>query len=200
MKIGYARVSTTDQNPQMQIDALIAAGVDPDYIFTEHKSGKNRNRPALKDCLRMVRGGDTLVVWKLDRLGRSLIDLIQILDELKTRGVGFHSLNDSIDTNTAAGQMLFQIMGAFAEFERNTIAERTRAGMEAARKAGKPIGGRQPKLKPPQIRMLLQAKASARFTDKQIADQFGVSMSTFYRIVKDAADAKAAKALEKVAA
>lgn len=200
MKIGYARVSTLDQNPQMQVDSLIAAGVDPDYIFTEHKSGKNRNRPALKDCLRMLRGGDTLVVWKLDRLGRSLIDLIQILDELKTRGVGFTSLNDSIDTNTAAGQMLFQIMGAFAEFERNTIAERTRAGMEAARRAGKAIGGRQPKLKPAQTRMLLQAKASGNFTDKQIAEQFGISMSTFYRITRQAEDSKAAKTLDRMAA
>lgn len=145
-------------------------------------------------------GGDTLVVWKLDRLGRSLADLIEILAELKRREIHFLSLNDNIDTSSAAGQLLFQIMGAFAEFERNIIAERTRAGMAAARAKGKTIGGRQPKLKPAQIAMLLQAKTSGKFTDAQIADQFGVSMSTFYRIVKTDADAKAAKVLQRLAA
>jgi len=138
-QIGYARCSTQDQNLDLQTDALRGAGCDK--IFTEHASGGDRARVALAKALAYCRAGDVFVVWKLDRAGRSLVHLIEIVNELKTRGIGFKSLNDSIDTTTAAGSLMFHIMGAFAEFERSVIRERTLAGLAAARARGR-IGGR----------------------------------------------------------
>lgn len=139
MLIGYARVSTLDQNADLQTDALKAAGCEK--IFVEKASGGDRDRPQLKRALSFVRDGDVVCCWKLDRIGRSLMHLMEIVEDLKARKIGLRSLNDHIDTTTAAGSLMFQIMGAFAEFERNIIRERTMAGLAAARARGR-IGGR----------------------------------------------------------
>lgn len=135
---GYARVSTDEQNPALQFDALKRAGCG--RIFTEYASGARTNRPALEEVLRLLRSGDTLVTWKLDRLGRSLSHLISLVAELDSRGVAFRSLSEAIDTGTASGRLLFHVMGALAEFERALISERTRAGMAAARARGVVLG------------------------------------------------------------
>lgn len=197
--IGYARVSTYDQNLDLQIDALKAAGVRDDLIFSEHKSGKDTKRPALQDCMRFLRSGDTLVIWKLDRLGRSAMDLLNIMADLKERGVHFHSLNDRIDTDSPFGTLIFTVAAAFAQLERDLISDRTRAGMAAARARGKVIGGRQPALKPKQIKMLMKMKEDPEYTDDEVAEHFKISMSTFYRYVKDERAARAEKTLKAVA-
>lgn len=138
--IGYARVSTDEQNLDMQIAALERAGVHRDHIHTEKVSGVAARRPgrdlALKDC----RAGDTFVVWKLDRVGRSLLDLLHFVQKLESRGIAFRSLQDSIDTKTPAGRVMFAMLGAFAQFERDLIAERTRAGVARARERGQHFG------------------------------------------------------------
>ncbi len=138
MKIGYARVSTEDQHLDLQCDALRKAGCE--RIVEEKKSGADTRRPALTALLRALRAGDTLVVWKLDRLGRSLQDLIKILGVLERRGIGFCSVSDQIDTTTPAGKLVFHITGAVAEFERTLMSERTKAGMQAARLKGRKPG------------------------------------------------------------
>jgi DNA invertase Pin-like site-specific DNA recombinase len=142
--IGYARVSTEEQNLDLQIDALTAAGCKK--IFVEKASGGKKNRPELTKALAFIRQGETFCVYKLDRAGRSLMHLLQMVENLRSRSIGFKSLNESIDTTTAAGNMLFQIMGAFAEFEKSVIRERTLAGLAAARARGR-IGGRPKKRK-----------------------------------------------------
>ena len=129
-RVGYARVSTLDQNPQLQIDALTAAGCKK--LFLEKASGAKEDRPQLAAALDYLRPGDTLVVWKLDRLARSIKQLIQTVDELKARDIGFCSLTEAIDTTTAAGELFFHIFGALAQFERSLIRERTKAGLTAA--------------------------------------------------------------------
>jgi len=139
--IGYARVSTFDQDPQMQIDALIDAGVDSRHLYEERVSGSTMNRPKLQEALKFVKEGDVLIVWKLDRLGRSLQDLIKIIQDLKDRGVGFKSLTEGIDTTNSGGMLIFHIFGSLAQFERELIRERTLAGLEAAKKQGRK-GGR----------------------------------------------------------
>lgn len=144
MLIGYARVSTDEQTPALQFDALSRAGCQK--IFTESASGAAVNRPALEEALSALQPGDTLVTWKLDRLGRSLAHLITIVTLLESRRVAFRSLSESIDTETAGGRLLFHVMGALAEFERALISERTRAGIAAARARGRIIG-RPPKLR-----------------------------------------------------
>lgn len=144
MKIGYARVSTGEQNPALQFDALSQAGCE--RIFTDSASGASLDRPELGKALSELRSGDTLVTWKLDRLGRSLAHLIILITQLDARGVAFRSLSEAIDTGTASGRLLFHVMGALAEFERALISERTRAGMAAARARGRVIG-RPPKLR-----------------------------------------------------
>ena len=138
MKIGYARVSTPDQKLHLQIDALRAQGCDK--IFKEKKSGSLRNRAALKRAMLVLKPGDTLVVWKLDRLGRSLEHLIDILKELNARNIHFHSITDGIDTSTAMGVLVFHILAAIAEFSNSTTSERTEAGMAAAKRRGKAMG------------------------------------------------------------
>jgi DNA invertase Pin-like site-specific DNA recombinase len=148
--IGYARVSTEEQSLDLQLDALKAAGCDK--VFVEKASGGDRNRPELAKALSFVRAGEVFCVYKLDRAGRSLLHLLEIVEDLKSRSVGFKSVNEAIDTTTAAGNMLFQIMGAFAEFERSVIRERTLAGLAAARArgriGGRPKGPRKVKLEP----------------------------------------------------
>jgi DNA invertase Pin-like site-specific DNA recombinase len=178
MKIGYARVSTDDQKPALQLDALKRA--DCEKVFKdEGLSGAIRNRPALVRCLKKLQRGDTLVVWKLDRLGRSLRELITMLDDLKRHGVKFLSLTEHIDTDTATGRAMWQMIGVLAELERSLITERTRAGITAARKRGAKFG-RKLKLDAEQLEhareMLDQGK------DRQhVARVLKVSRTTLYR-------------------
>jgi DNA invertase Pin-like site-specific DNA recombinase len=139
MLLGYARVSTQDQKPELQLDALRLAGCEK--LFTEKASGAQRERPQLQAALDYMRQGDALVVWKLDRLARSLKQLIETVEELEQRGIGFRSLTESIDTTTSGGRLVFHIFAALAEFERSIIRDRTRAGLDAARARGR-VGGR----------------------------------------------------------
>jgi DNA invertase Pin-like site-specific DNA recombinase len=138
---GYARVSTLDQDPALQLDALTAAGCDK--IFEDHASGARTDRPGLQRALDYVREGDVLVVWKLDRLGRSLAHLIEVVTALEQRGVGFRSITEAIDTTTPGGRLVFHLFGALGQFERDLIRERTRAGLTAAATRGRK-GGRKP--------------------------------------------------------
>ena len=177
-RIGYARVSTDDQHLDLQRDALTKAGCSVTY--EEKVSGKTADRPELDQCLKALRAGDTLVVWRLDRLGRSLKDLLRIVDDLKERGVSFVSLTERIETDTAAGKMAFHLFGALSEFERSLIRERTQAGLAAARARGR-AGGRKPKLDDQQVR---EIKALLRDPDIQVADvarRYGVSRTTLYK-------------------
>lgn len=177
MQIGYVRVSTNDQNTALQRNALECAGCE--LIFEDKISGKTADRPGLKKVLRTLSEGDTLVVWKLDRLGRSMRHLVTLIEDLRSRGVNFRSLTDSIDTSTAMGRFFFHVMGALAEMERELIVERTRAGLAAARQQGR-IGGRRPKLTEQQWAQagrLLDAGESR----KRVALIFDVGISTLYR-------------------
>lgn len=180
MKIGYARVSTDDQNLDLQRDAL--AVVKCDSIYEEKASGKNADRPELVQCLKALRTGDTLIVWRLDRLGRSLPDLVKIVADLEARGIGFESLQEKIDTGSAGGKLVFHVFAALAEFERNLIRERTKAGLAAARARGRK-GGRKPKLDEKQLAAakVLLADPDTRVCD--VADMLGVSRSTLYRSI-----------------
>jgi len=180
MMIGYARVSTDEQNPALQFDALHRA--DCKRIFTDYASGAQTSRPALNKALGLVRRGDTLVVWKLDRLGRSLSHLINLISELERRGVGFRSLSEAIDTETAGGRLLFHVMGALAEFERTLISERTRAGMAAAKTRGAVLG-RPRKLSPAQVTSASRSLARSRRSVRDIASKLAVSRSTLRRAV-----------------
>ena len=178
MLIGYARVSTQDQNPELQLDALQTAGCE--RTFVERASGAQRDRPQLQAALDYARAGDTLVVWKLDRLARSLKQLIETVEMLAEQNVGFRSLTESIDTTTSGGRLIFHIFGALAEFERSIIRDRTRAGLEAARARGRK-GGRPPALTE---RDLVAAKAmlgDAEITVEEIARRLKVAPSTLYR-------------------
>ena len=143
MLVGYARVSTEDQKLDLQLDALKSAGCEK--LFSDHVSGASNLKPGLEEALAYLRPGDTLVVWKLDRLGRAVKGLIELVDELHGRNVQFRSLTDSIDTSTSAGKFFFHVMAAMAEMERDLIRERTNAGLTAARARGR-MGGRKPKM------------------------------------------------------
>lgn len=178
--IGYARVSTVDQNPQLQLDALAAAGCE--RIFTEQASGAKADRPQLDAVLEYIRPGDVLVVWRLDRLGRSLQHLIATVTELGGRGVGFRSLTEAIDTTTAAGRLLFHVMGALAEFERELIRERTLAGLAAAAAAGR-TGGR-PGLSAATVSAAQQLVDNG-MPRAQAAQLLGVGRSTLYRYLQE---------------
>src|SRR6476660_3232345 len=154
MKYGYARISTVDQNADMQLKALQGAGIERKNIFKDELSGATTHRPALQRCLKKLGHGDTLTVWKMDRLGRSLRDLITMLDGLKQRGVKFRSLTEAIDTETPTGRAMWQMIGVLAELERSLIIERTREGMKAARARGVRTG--------PPPKLTAQQKAHAR--------------------------------------
>lgn len=175
MIIGYARVSTQDQNSQLQLDALSAAGCE--QVFHEAATGTLRERPELAACLRTLRKGDALVVWKLDRLARSLKDLVEIIHDLHQRGVGFRSMTESIDTTSSGGRLVFHIFGALAEFEHALIRERTIAGLAAARARGRK-GGRKPLLSPADVRKAAAMLADPNITKTEIAKHFGVSRVT----------------------
>ncbi|MCX9158140.1 recombinase family protein [Niveibacterium sp. 24ML] len=180
MRIGYGRVSTDDQHLDLQRDALQAAGCE--VIYEEAASGKTTKRPELEQCLKALRAGDSLVVWRLDRLGRNLADLVHIVTELKNRGVGFESLTERIETISAAGTLVFHVFGALAEFERALIRERTRAGLAAARARGRK-GGRKP-LAPEKIAAIRAMWASKSMTADQIAAQLGVHRATVFKYVE----------------
>jgi DNA invertase Pin-like site-specific DNA recombinase len=180
MLLGYARVSTVDQNLALQRDALTEAGCTK--IFTEQMSGAVADRPALHDALEFARSGDTLIVWKLDRLARSMKQLIETVEALRVRGIGFRSLTEALDTTTAQGRLVFHMFGALAEFERSLIRERTKAGLAAARRAGR-TGGRPPKLTDDDIEAAKAMLANPDISVTHIADRLGVSPATLYRYI-----------------
>jgi DNA invertase Pin-like site-specific DNA recombinase len=188
MKIGYARVSTDEQITDLQTDALNRAGCE--MIYTEHASGKNTDRPELKACLRSMREGDTLIVWRLDRLGRSLSDLITIVTSLEKLGVVFQSLNEQIDTSTPTGRFSFHLFSAMAEFERNINRERTNAGLKSARARGR-VGGRPKKVSDNDKRMISALLADKANEPREIAKRFKISKSTMYRVAKEVSTATA---------
>ncbi|EIJ0935057.1 recombinase family protein [Vibrio cholerae] len=177
-RLGYARVSTDDQHLDLQRDALMRAGCD--VLYEEAVSGKNVARPELEQCRKALRAGDTLVVWRLDRLGRSLPDLVQIVTDLEHRGVGFESLTEKIETSSAAGKLVFHVFAALAEFERGLIRERTHAGLAAARARGR-AGGRKPKLDAKQVRQIKALLRDPNTSVAEVARDYGVSRTTIYK-------------------
>lgn len=180
-RIGYARVSTDDQNLDLQLDALHKAGIGDDRLYSDTASGKDAERKELAACLKALREGDTLVVWRLDRLGRSLPDLVRIVGELEQKGVSFESLTEKIETGSAAGKLVFHVFAALAEFERNLIRERTRAGLVAARARGR-AGGRKPKLTQAQIKEINEMVDAQKLPIGRIAELYGVSRTTIYKV------------------
>jgi DNA invertase Pin-like site-specific DNA recombinase len=178
MLIGYARISTDDQKLDLQHDALRSTRCEK--IFDETASGASARLHARKKLLAYARPGDTIVVWKLDRLGRSLRDLIEVVTALGEKGVGLRSLRESIDTTTPAGKLTFHVFGALSEFEREVLRERTRAGLLAARKRGKKLG-RPRSLSQEQLEMARSMMANPKLSARQVADQLGVHRATLYR-------------------
>lgn len=177
MKIGYARVSTKDQDFSLQCEALKKAGCEK--IYQDTQSGKTKDRPELKLALEVLRKDDSLVVWKLDRLGRKAKDLFELLNELEVKGINFISLTDNVDTSTPAGRFFFHVMASLAQMERELMLERTKAGLDAARLKGR-IGGRKRKMTDSKIisaKKLLEAGALPR----DVAKDLGVSIATLYR-------------------
>lgn len=175
MKIGYARVSTDEQRSALQLDALDKSGCE--QVFEEHVSGAAKQRPEWEACKRTLRDGDTLVVWRLDRLGRSLRDLVETIHDLEERGVGFQSITENIDTTSAGGRLVFHVFGALAEFERNLIQERTKAGLAAARARGRK-GGRRPKLSQADIKKAAAMLRDPTVTKAEVARHFDVTRMT----------------------
>lgn len=186
-EIGYARVSTHEQNLDLQRDELKQAGVET--IYEDQASGKSAERPELQHCLKALRPGDTLTVWRLDRLGRNLQDLIRIVNELEARGVTFKSLKESIDTRGPAGKLVFHLFAALAQFERELLRERTMAGLDAARARGRK-GGRPASLSQAQKNMALSLMKNGDLSIAEICKQFSVSRSTLYNLA--ASNSKAA--------
>lgn len=180
MLIGYARVSTLDQNLELQFDALKAAGCE--RLFQDKASGLNTERPGLDGALDHLRPGDTLVVWRLDRLGRSLRHLIETVGALEERGIGFRSVQEAIDTTTSSGKLVFQIFGALAEFERNLIRERTQAGLAAARARGR-NGGRPKGLDAAKTQLLYDLYDARERSVMEICKLLGISKPTLYAYV-----------------
>ncbi|HDK7112624.1 TPA: recombinase family protein [Klebsiella variicola] len=177
MLIGYARVSTGDQNLDLQKNALVRA--ECEQIFEDTASGKNARRPGLRRAIRRLKPGDSLVVWKLDRLGRSVRDLITLVSELQDKGIHFRSLTDSIDTSTPAGRFFFHVMSALAEMERELIVERTRAGLAAAREQGR-VGGRR-RVMTNEVVERCRRMLGTGATRQQVADVIGVGVKTIYK-------------------
>ena len=182
-KIGYMRVSKADgsQTLDLQRDALIEAGVEPDSIYQDMASGKTDDRPGLAACLKALRKGDVLICWKLDRLGRSLHHLVGVVHELNKREIGLKVLTGApIDTTTPAGKLVFGIFASLAEFERELIVERTRAGLSAARARGR-TGGRPPKMTKAKLKLAQSAMADRGTDISQLAKDLGVTRQTLYR-------------------
>jgi DNA invertase Pin-like site-specific DNA recombinase len=201
MLVGYIRISTSDdrQSTDLQRDALLSAGVDERNIHEDKASGVRDDRPGLKLCLEFLRPGDVLIVWKLDRLGRSLPHLIEIVGGLRTRGVGFRSLTESIDTTTAMGEFLFHVFGALAQYERSLIKERVLAGLEAAKRRGR-VGGRPRKLDAERIDTARSLMAN-RLTVSAAARSVGVPRSTLVDSLRrnppEQSDAESARSIDQ---
>ena len=177
MKVGYARVSTKDQHLRMQKDALKSSGCEE--IYYDIASGLKTARPGLEEAVNYLREGDVLVVWKLDRLGRSIQHLIQTVKSLSERKIGFQSLQENIDTTTSGGKLIFHIFSALAEFERDLIQERTQAGLKAARARGR-LGGRRPLLDDKQVSKMLARYDEQKLTVEEICKIHGISRPSFY--------------------
>jgi DNA invertase Pin-like site-specific DNA recombinase len=191
MLIGYARVSTNDQETVTQVAMLKAAGCERTY--REKASGGRWDRPELHRLLDQIRKEDVLVVWKLDRLSRSLRDVLTIMDRLSEAGAGFRSLTEAIDTTTPAGRMMMQMIGAFAEFERMMLRERTKAGLDSARREGR-IGGRPPKLSPQQQAEIVRMVSKGRKTAADAARLFKIHPATVSRLLARSPHSRAAYA------
>lgn len=183
MKIGYARVSTLEQNLNLQIDALKKEGCEK--IITDELSGSIANRPGLLKLKELLRPDDILVVWRLDRLGRSLRHLVEWINELNEQGVGFKSIHETIDTSTSTGKLTFHLFAALAEFERNLIRERTKAGIEAARARGRQ-GGRPKKLDRDKRQLAVDLYAGKKHSIQQICSSVGITKPTLYKYVQEA--------------
>ena len=180
MNIGYARVSTQDQSLDLQKDALSKAGCE--RTFEDTVSGARAERPGLTDALSHLRRGDILVVWRLDRLGRSLKNLIEVTQDLDRKGIGLRSLQEQIDTTTPGGRLVFHVFGALAEFERDLVRERTNAGLSAARARGR-VGGRKPVLVGRKAETALALYHSRKVPVAEICKTLGVSRTSLYRLV-----------------
>ena len=187
MLVGYARVSTQDQKLELQRDALNGAGCEK--IFEDKASGVKAARPGLAEAIAFMRPGDTLVIWKLSRLGRSLKQLIETVQSLQDKGVELKSLHESIDTNTATGKLLFHIVAAFAQFERDNMIENTTAGLVSARARGK-TGGRKPALDAKKMALAVALRADPTLPVSDICKTLGVSKATFYRYTNPAQEMK----------
>lgn len=184
-KIGYARVSTSDQNLDLQLSALKAAGCK--RVYTDQGvSGAEFKRDGLSKALKALQAGDMLVVWRLDRLGRSLVDLVRLISELGEREVEFHSLSEAIDTSSSGGRLLFHLLAAMAEFERSLISERTKAGMEAARARGQRIG-RKPAMTATQLRSASIALKDGSASVETLAERYNLHPRTLVRALRDVA-------------
>lgn len=183
MKIGYIRISTYEQNQSLQKDALKKDGCEK--LFNDTASGKDRERAGLQKAIDFLRKGDVLVVWRLDRLGRSLRDLIEIMATLERKGAGLKSIKENIDTTTTGGRLIFHVFGALSEFEREVILERTQAGLKAARARGR-SGGRPKKLTDDQIKKIKELHRKNEKTVPEICQMMGVSRSTLYRTLQAA--------------
>src|SRR3954465_10982435 len=181
MLIGYARVSTLDQTLALQQDALTAAGCE--QLYTDTVSGSVTERPGLTQALSHLRTGDTLVVWRLDRLGRSLAHLIDTIRQLQERGIGFRLLQEQLDTTTSGGKLIFHVFGALAEFERDLIRERTHAGLAAARARGR-LFGRPKALTPKKVEQLRTLAKNEHNTVTEICQTLGISRATYYRYLR----------------
>jgi DNA invertase Pin-like site-specific DNA recombinase len=192
--IGYMRVSKADgsQVMDLQKDALTVAGVNERHLYSDTASGKQDDRPGLAACLQSLREGDTLVVWKLDRLGRSLRHLVNVVHDLTSRDIGLKVLTGhgaAIDTTTSAGKLVFGIFASLAEFERDLISERTRAGLASARARGRK-GGRRPKMTPAKLRLAMAAMGKAETNVGDLCRELGVTRSTLYRHVSPTGEAR----------
>jgi DNA invertase Pin-like site-specific DNA recombinase len=185
VRIGYARVSSEEQNLNLQLDALEKAGVSRDRIYEDKLSGKTKKRPGLEGALKAVQPGNLLVVWKLDRLGRSLQDLVSIVEELREKEVGLKVLEGKgadIDTSTPHGRLVFGLFASLAEYERELISERTRAGLAAARARGR-VGGRKKKMDEKKLRLAAAAMKDRGVVVSELAKELGVSRSSLYKYI-----------------
>jgi DNA invertase Pin-like site-specific DNA recombinase len=183
-KIGYARVSKYDQNLQLQIDALLNFGCKIDDIFTDHISGAKSERPGLTQCLQTLQQGDILTVWRLDRLGRSMIHLVSLIEDFKKREISFKSLCDgAIDTTTASGELIFNIFSSLAQFERKLIQERTKAGLKAARERGKKGGRKKTLASDPKVLTAKKMYKNHKMSINNICNILKISRATFYRYI-----------------
>jgi DNA invertase Pin-like site-specific DNA recombinase len=185
MLVGYARVSTDDQNLNLQMDALDQAGCE--QIFEDKLSGAKAERPGLHQALQYTRAGDTIVVWRLDRLSRSLKELIEMVTLLESKGIGLKSLQEAIDTSSSSGKLIFHIFGALAEFERNLIRERTQAGLQAARARGRK-GGRPKALNKDKQALAVRLYDEKKHSVDKICEMMGISKPTLYKYIEAAKD------------